>query len=153
MPLNQKDEQLKRRTFLKKIIKFFFLSISFVFLILGIKILKPKNPRKREYKFFEIPEDKILRNGVRKVDINIDGEKHLRIYVISKEDTLIALSPVCTHLGCFVNFDKNDNEFVCPCHSGRYDTEGKVISGPPKEPLQRLPVKFENNKTYVGLAL
>src|SRR5580765_8097636 len=44
------------------------------------------------------------------------------IYVIcTAPSTYIALSSVCTHQGCRVNFDSSSNQLSCPCHGGRYD--------------------------------
>jgi menaquinol-cytochrome c reductase iron-sulfur subunit len=49
-----------------------------------------------------------------------------------------ALSGVCTHLGCNVRWSKDTSRFACPCHSGVYDSDGAVISGPPPKPLRQL---------------
>lgn len=62
----------------------------------------------------------------------------------------IALSRVCTHLGCLVNYDEEEERLVCPCHAGIYDLDGRVLSGPPPRPLQQLPLKVEGNKIIVG---
>lgn len=50
----------------------------------------------------------------------------------------MALSLVCTHLGCTVSV--GEGEMVCPCHGSRFDREGGVLSGPAASPLGRLPV-------------
>ena len=63
---------------------------------------------------------------------------------------LIALSAVCTHLGCIVQWQKEQQDFLCPCHAGHYTAEGKVISGPPPKPLQRLPVTVANGTVTIG---
>jgi cytochrome b6-f complex iron-sulfur subunit len=62
----------------------------------------------------------------------------------------IALSRVCTHLGCLVNYDEEEKRLVCPCHAGIYDLEGRVLSGPPPRPLQQFPLRVEGNKIIVG---
>lgn len=145
---------IKRRVFLKRIIKIFFTFVALIFSFLGLSILKPSSPKKKEYSYYEILEDKIPKEGVKKINIEIGNlQKPLKIYLVNKGNSIIALSPACTHLGCFVNFDRNINEFICPCHGGRYDIEGKVISGPPKEPLQRLPVKIEGKRIFVGIKI
>jgi len=147
----KKGDKINRRDFLKGVIKFFFLVFSIVSIFFGITILKPLNPKRKEYKFFEIPEDKVPKEGVKKVDIKIDEERYFKIFLVKIDNYLLALSPVCTHLGCFVNFDRISGEFICPCHGGRYNIEGKVIKGPPKEELERLPVKIDKEKVLVGL--
>ncbi|GAQ95022.1 cytochrome b6-f complex iron-sulfur subunit [Thermodesulfovibrio aggregans] len=152
-PENDSLGNQKRRLFLKKIINFLFLITGFMFVIVSLVSLKPKNPKNRAYKFFEIAQDKIPKEGVRKIDIVIEKEKSLKIFLVKQENSIIALSPVCTHLGCLVNFDRTMNEFVCPCHGGRYDIQGRVIKGPPKENLHRLPVKIENGKIFIGIKI
>ncbi|PLT34884.1 ubiquinol-cytochrome c reductase iron-sulfur subunit [Bacillus sp. V5-8f] len=60
---------------------------------------------------------------------------------VYKDDNgkIVALSPVCKHLGCTVdwNTDKsNPNQFFCPCHYGRYTKDGMNVAGtPPVKPL------------------
>ncbi len=61
----------------------------------------------------------------------------------------IAMSNVCTHLGCRVRWVADRQEFFCPCHNGVFDREGKVVSGPPPRPLDRFEVKVENDQLMV----
>jgi Rieske Fe-S protein len=63
-----------------------------------------------------------------------------------KEDEVIAISAACTHLGCIVTWDADQQIFKCPCHDGRYDPEGQVISGPPPKPLRRHKTKIEDGR-------
>jgi len=67
-----------------------------------------------------------------------------------KEDEVIAVSAGCTHLGCIVTWDEENKIFKCPCHDGRYDAEGKVISGPPPSPLQRHKTKVEDGRILLS---
>ncbi len=45
----------------------------------------------------------------------------------------------CTHANCIVNWNR-ESEFVCPCHGGRFDAEGRVNLLPPEKPLLRLDI-------------
>jgi Rieske Fe-S protein len=49
-------------------------------------------------------------------------------------DKVLAISAGCTHLGCIVTWDEGQQIFKCPCHDGRFDAEGNVLSGPPPAP-------------------
>jgi len=52
------------------------------------------------------------------------------------DDSWVAFSAVCTHLGCTVQFEPQMNRIHCACHGGVYDTHtGKNVSGPPPKPL------------------
>jgi len=62
----------------------------------------------------------------------------------------VALSRVCTHLGCLVDYQKDKNRFLCPCHAGTYDLTGNVTSGPPPKPLQQFPLKVEGDSIIIG---
>lgn len=63
---------------------------------------------------------------------------------------LVVLSAVCTHLGCIVQWEKDKQDFLCPCHAGRFTPEGTVISGPPPKPLARIPFVVANGVITVG---
>ena len=62
----------------------------------------------------------------------------------------IAFSAVCTHLGCIVQWQSEKGEFLCPCHGGRFDTNGQVLGGPPPKPLESLPATVEGDQILVG---
>ena len=70
--------------------------------------------------------------------------------IIHTKNGYIALSRVCTHLGCLVNYDQARQIFICPCHNGIYDLEGNVISGPPPRPLPRFAVRITDGDIVIG---
>ncbi|MDD2734830.1 MAG: ubiquinol-cytochrome c reductase iron-sulfur subunit [Desulfuromonadaceae bacterium] len=63
---------------------------------------------------------------------------------------LIALSAVCTHLGCIVQWEKDKQDFLCPCHGGHYSADGAVTAGPPPKPLIKLPFTVFGGNITVG---
>ncbi len=63
---------------------------------------------------------------------------------------LVALSAVCTHLGCIVQWEKDKQDFLCPCHGGHYTPDGAVVSGPPPKPLTKLPFTVANGAITIG---
>lgn len=62
----------------------------------------------------------------------------------------LALSAVCTHLGCIVKWVDDDNEFLCPCHGGRFSPAGQVLGGPPPEALETYAVALEGDEILIG---
>ena len=62
----------------------------------------------------------------------------------------LAVSTRCAHLGCPVRFVQAAKNFICPCHGGVYDFEGKRIGGPPVRPLDRFQTRTRNNHVEVG---
>lgn len=58
------------------------------------------------------------------------------VYVVKKSDGQVkALSNICTHMQCDVHWAAELNQFLCPCHGGLYDMDGKNVGGPPPQPL------------------
>jgi quinol---cytochrome c reductase iron-sulfur subunit, bacillus type len=62
----------------------------------------------------------------------------------------IAISNRCAHVGCPVRFVEASGNFICPCHGGVYDFEGKRIGGPPVRPLDRFQTRIRGGKVEVG---
>ncbi|WP_102027208.1 ubiquinol-cytochrome c reductase iron-sulfur subunit [Salirhabdus sp. Marseille-P4669] len=76
-------------------------------------------------------------------------------WVYKQEDgSILALSPKCTHLGCIVGWNDNEdhpNMFYCPCHDGLYEKNGKNIPGtPPTAPLSVYDVQVKDGILYLG---
>ena len=65
-------------------------------------------------------------------------------------NTYVAVSNRCAHLGCPVRFVPAAGNFICPCHGGVYDFEGKRIGGPPVRPLDRFQTRIRNGQVEVG---
>jgi len=62
----------------------------------------------------------------------------------------IAISTRCAHLGCPVRFVQAAANFICPCHGGVYDFEGKRIGGPPVRPLDRFQTRVKSGHVELG---
>lgn len=65
------------------------------------------------------------------------------------EKNFIAFSTICTHLGCPVRWLAKADLFMCPCHGGVFYANGQVASGPPPKPLNRYPVRINNNNVEI----
>ena len=77
-------------------------------------------------------------------------EEKLSAWVLTKDGKdFTVFDPRCTHLGCPYRWDAARQQFLCPCHTAVFDIEGKVISGPPPRPLDRLQAKVERGKLWV----
>lgn len=68
---------------------------------------------------------------------------------------LLVLSSRCTHLSCRVNWNDESQGFLCPCHDAMFDIDGKVVSGPPPEPLGHFDYEIdtEGNITIIPVEL
>ena len=62
----------------------------------------------------------------------------------------IAISTRCAHLGCPVRYVDASERFICPCHGGVYDFQGRVVGGPPVRPLDHFYTRVVNGRVQVG---
>ncbi|HEX2396684.1 MAG TPA: Rieske 2Fe-2S domain-containing protein [Solirubrobacteraceae bacterium] len=81
---------------------------------------------------------------VRKHNPSIDGPPKDRY------DDFVAISTRCAHLGCPVRYIEASTRFVCPCHGGVYDFQGKVTGGPPVRPLDRFYTRVRGGRVEIG---
>lgn len=66
------------------------------------------------------------------------GAHKTAVYADAAGD-LHAVSAICTHLGCTVEFNAEDTTWDCPCHGSRFATDGAVIQGPATMNLEQRP--------------
>jgi glycine/D-amino acid oxidase-like deaminating enzyme/nitrite reductase/ring-hydroxylating ferredoxin subunit len=75
-----------------------------------------------------------IRPGAGKI-VRVHGRK-LAVYR-DDEGALHAVSPVCSHLGCHVQFNDAERTWDCPCHGSRFSPDGRVVNGPATKPLKQ----------------
>ncbi|OGX41634.1 MAG: hypothetical protein A3F87_04035 [Omnitrophica WOR_2 bacterium RIFCSPLOWO2_12_FULL_51_24] len=76
--------------------------------------------------------------------------RHPAIMIRTPDGKLKSFTAVCTHFECTVQYKKDTNQIWCACHNGFYDTNGKVVSGPPPRPLEEYDVAVEKDKIIVS---
>ena len=76
-----------------------------------------------------------LKQGEGRV-ISFEGQK-AGIYR-DYDDNVNIINITCTHMGTELNFNDAEKTWDCPAHGGRYNTEGKLLEGPPKHSLEIL---------------
>ncbi len=74
----------------------------------------------------------------------------LGLIVLTGEGELKAMSATCTHLDCTVQHRPDLGIIWCSCHNGRYDLDGKNISGPPPKPLELYIVNEIKGEIFVS---
>ena len=99
----------------------------------------------------EHPGKKELENNIEFSGLITDSHRYK-----TDKGEIVALSPICKHLGCTVNWagDKNyPHRFYCPCHGGMYEKSGKNVPGtPPMGPLDVYVQKEKGGTLYLGKA-
>jgi cytochrome b6-f complex iron-sulfur subunit len=65
----------------------------------------------------------------------------------------IAMTAVCTHLGCTVQYEPAADRIHCACHGGVYNPyTGANVSGPPPKPLKLYKVAVNETDVKVSRA-
>ncbi len=77
-------------------------------------------------------------NGEGKL-VTIDGDK-VAAYR-DDQGILHAVSAVCPHLGCIVNWNDGEKSWDCPCHGSRFSCDGKILDSPAVKELEAYQIK------------
>ncbi len=76
-----------------------------------------------------------------------------RVYLMRAAAGFVAMTAVCTHLGCLTRYEAENAVIFCPCHGSRFATDGAVVNGPAPRPLPRLALTLENGRLVVDTAV
>jgi Rieske Fe-S protein len=104
---------------------------------------------------FDVPPERPIASVIaeRQADGWYETRKQSVVFIDRDGDGYRAMSARCTHLGCRVRWDATSELYVCPCHGGAYDRQGRVVAGPPPEPLQRLAVRVNPQTSDIEVEL
>lgn len=83
------------------------------------------------------------------IELNVERVSDPIVVVHKDVEEFIALSPICTHLGCTVR--KEASFFRCPCHGSTYTLEGTVVRGPAEKTLLSYRTEFVDNNLVIYL--
>ena len=65
------------------------------------------------------------------------------------KEAVTVLSPICTHLGCSTLWHADQGQFLCPCHKGAFDADGRKVGGPPPRGLDNLEWEVRDDRLWV----
>ncbi len=75
----------------------------------------------------------------------IDLASDTVMVIRASETAVVALSAICTHAGCSMNFDSSQSLLVCPCHGSQFSESGAVVTGPARRPVRVYSATLANN--------
>jgi cytochrome b6-f complex iron-sulfur subunit len=137
---------MKRRRFLKIILAFLgsITLLSFAYSLL--KFLAALPARTAETKKLIIRKNEVPSGDAKNIIY-----RNAPAMIINRPDKgFIALTRVCTHLGCLVEYNRGEQRLICPCHAGNFDLEGGVLSGPPPKSLTAIPLRIDGENIVIG---
>ena len=71
------------------------------------------------------------------------------VWMVKRGGKLVALSNICTHLGCIPNWLPAELKFKCPCHGSGYYMNGVNFEGPAPRPLERYKITLNSEGKVV----
>lgn len=145
--VQSKPDQKSRRDFLKYLLNLGVLGfVASIFYPL-IAYLKP--PKQNEVVVTSVSAGKLSEFEKDSGKIIRFGNKPV-IVIRTASGDVRALSAVCTHLECTVQYRKDMGTIWCACHNGKYDLNGKNISGPPPRPLDPYKVIIKGDEILIS---
>jgi Rieske Fe-S protein len=141
------DNLQNRRSFITSILTLGAAGLSASIIYPIIKYLTP--PKQREAEVSNVSAGKIK-------DMENDSYKIVRfgnkpvILIKTDKGDFKALSAQCTHLDCTVQYKKSEGVIWCACHNGKYDLNGRNISGPPPRPLDPYIVQIKGEEVFIS---
>ena len=142
---------LHRRSFLNRCWAFFGIVAAAEFGWLGLSFLNSRKERNRPDLTERIitagPVDRFLPETVTAIP---NGQFYLACLA---DGSFLALSRICTHLGCSVPWNEEKKQFICPCHGSTFNLTGEVLTAPAPRPLDTFPVRIENGIIKVDISV
>ncbi len=72
-----------------------------------------------------------------------------RAFILKTERGFLAISAICPHLHCIVNWNEVLKKFECPCHGAKFNQNGEVLEGPPPRPLDLYKLQIVEGKLVI----
>jgi cytochrome b6-f complex iron-sulfur subunit len=148
--MTEKETTMHRRSFLNRFWAFFGIVAAAEFSWLGLSFMNSRKERNRPDTTESIvtagPVERFAPDSVTAIP---NGQFYLACLA---DGSLLALSRICTHLGCSVPWDEEKKQFICPCHGSTFNLTGEVLTAPAPRPLDTYPVRIENGIVKVNVA-
>ena len=140
-------EKQSRRDFLNYIIGIGFAGLAGAVLYPIFDYLKPPKAPEVDVKNIDLGKvDDVPANSSKMFKV---GNKP-GILIKTEAGELKAFTAVCTHLECTVQYKPDEKLIWCACHNGKYDLNGRNISGPPPRPLTPYNVVIQNGEIFIS---
>jgi cytochrome b6-f complex iron-sulfur subunit len=65
-----------------------------------------------------------------------------QIFIVRSAEGFVAVSAVCTHLGCITQWVEENNLIECPCHGSKFQRDGIKVAGPAPQPLPHFSISL-----------
>ena len=133
--------KINRRGFIKRII---IGAISLEAIYIVFDLMRSKSKTKENKNLFNAGKVASFENNT------MYPFSSAKLYISVLEDGgMLALSVICTHLGCIIRLD--DSGFHCPCHASSFDKYGEVKSPPATRALDFFSMEIVNGELMIDI--
>lgn len=100
---------------------------------------------------FKVGEPRLVTLTREVLDGWVKQQAKIACFVVRTGDAeAVAFDHHCTHLGCPLAWSAGAKRFLCPCHGGEFDANGRVVAGPPPRPMLGYETKVEAGEVMIG---
>lgn len=83
----------------------------------------------------------------------LDTSSDTIMVIRQSSSDVVALSAICTHSGCSMNFNASQQLLDCPCHGSQFDESGNVLRGPANRPLRVYQTSLDTTTNTITVTL
>ena len=95
---------------------------------------------------FEVVQEKVVDAWTTYEDVPVGA-----VYLTRKDKEVIAFNLKCPHLGCAIDYRKQNNDYFCPCHNSSFALDGSVTTenSPSPRPMDTMETKVEDGYVWI----
>ena len=82
-------------------------------------------------------------NGAKDVEVGV-------VFLRKAEDGVVAWNARCPHLGCLIEYKRQEGHFLCPCHSSVFEPSGERRNDVSPRDMDTLPAEVRDGAVYVA---
>ena len=83
----------------------------------------------------------------------VDTSRDTVMVIRMSSTDVIALSAICTHAGCSLNFESSSQLLTCPCHGSVFAEDGQVVKGPARIALTTYAASLDTSTNTITITL
>jgi Rieske Fe-S protein len=128
------DEGLNRRSFLQRLLGGGVILAGLTSVFSAVAYFTTGSAMRRKYeRLHKIGDIAQFPPGYSRI-LRIESDSVL--VARSNSGDFFALSAICPHKGCLVEWNREEDRLICPCHAAYFDLKGNVLKGPAQRGLQ-----------------
>lgn len=95
---------------------------------------------------FEVVQEKVVDAWTTYKDVPVGA-----VYLSRKNNEVVAFNLKCPHLGCAIDYRKQNNDYFCPCHNSSFALDGSITTenSPSPRPMDTMETKVEDGQVWI----